>query len=86
MVLILDGSSEMGAYAWSQIGNLIFKCICLDEELSKPEICFGKVLFSFTRAQDVLSNHLLQVQWRFLYKIIKSTKRFQPNLKGFIFW
>ena len=59
MVLIIDGNSGIGAHMWSEIGNLIsLRHFFLIESIRKTGSHFEKDLFSFTRAQEVLSYHL----------------------------
>ena len=76
MVPTLDGSSEIDAHVWSEIGYLIYlRCICLD--LQQLKFIFQTKLFSFIRAQRVLSHHLMSVLWYertdFLTEYLKHT-------------
>ena len=54
MVLIVDGSSEIGAHVQVVIGNL--NCFYLEQAEIR---FFFKYLFSYTRAQRVLSYKLI---------------------------
>ena len=68
MVLIIDGNSEKGAHVRSNLSYLI----CL-RHLNRPRAVTNRIfslrkdIFSFMRAQLVLSYHLLKKPWSALF-------------------
>ena len=68
MVLILDVSLEIKAhmYGVKSVICSVIQGIFQIESSRKLEFYFSKVLLSFTRAQHVLSYHLIQVPWLLL--------------------
>ena len=65
MVLILDGTSEIGAHVRSNF--CLLTCLRHLSRAREEEnlffLAFAKDLFSFMRAQHVLSYHLIYVPW-----------------------
>ena len=65
IVLILDGNLEIGAHAWNNFGNMIH----IRHLFSSTAVTN---LFSFTRAQGLLSNHLIYVPWAPAHLSVKN--------------